>query len=126
MGEEEENKYKYIYWLKIDFFNENENWNNLKKFKEKYDCNMQVYYYDSNPFTRKVIKLECNQAYQDLDLDVNSSFDGSLIRLNNKPKNIKTYNKSIELFFERYIKDLNIKRKVRTNNDYRRSTKSIR
>lgn len=101
-------KYKYTHWLKIDLSNETEKgieWNNLKTYKENYDCNIEVYYYESNPFTMKAIKLECNQSYQDLDLDVNSSFDGSLIRLNNKPKNIKPYNKPIEQFFERHIKD---------------------
>lgn len=103
-------KYKYTYWLKIDFSNETETgieWKNLKEFKEKYDCNMEVFYYASNPFTKKAIKLECNQIYQDLDLDVNSSFDGSLIKLNSKPKNIEPYNRPIELFFENYIKDYN-------------------
>jgi len=99
-------KYKYTHWLKIEFLNETEDgieWNNLKEYKEKYDCNMEVYYYPSNPFTRKVIKLECNQTYQDLDLDVNSNFDGSLIRMAGKPKNIEPYNRPIEFFFDRYI-----------------------
>ena len=101
-------KYKYTYWLKIDFSNETKTgieWKNLKEYKEKYNCSMEVFYYPSNPFTRKVIKLECDQNYQDLDLDVNSLFEGSLIRLNNKPKNIEPYNKPIELFFKNYIKD---------------------
>lgn len=104
-------KYKYTHWLKIDFYNETKTgieWKNLKEYKEKYDCNMEVYYYMSNPFTKKIIKLECNQNYQDLDLDVNSSFDGSLTKMNHKPKNIQPYNKPIELFFERNIKDYNV------------------
>ena len=103
-------KYKYTHWLKIDLFNETKTgieWKNLKEYKEKYSCNMEVYYYTNNPFTKKVIKLECNQIYQDLDLDVNSLSEGSLIRVKSKPKNIEAYNKPIELFFERYIKDYN-------------------
>lgn len=100
--------YKYTHWLKIDFSNETIEgieWRNLQEYKEKYPCNMEIYYYASNPLISKVIKLDCDQLYQDLDLDVNSLSDGSLIRLKSKPKNIEPYNKPIELFFERHIKD---------------------
>lgn len=98
--------FKYTHWLKIDLSNETKKgieWNNLKIYKEKYDCNMEVYYYDNDSFCKKVIKLECNQSYKDLDLDVNSMFDGSLIRLSSKPRNISLYKVPIETFFENKI-----------------------
>lgn len=98
--------FKYTHWLKIDLSNETKKgieWNNLKIYKEKYDCNMEVYYYDNDSFCKKVIKLECNQPYKDLDLDINSMFDGSLIRLASKPRNISLYKVPIETFFENKI-----------------------
>ena len=100
-------KYKYVHWLKIDSSNETKEgkeWSNLKEYKEKYDCNMNVFYYDYNPLTEKVIKLECNQNYNDLDLDVNSMNDGSLIRLKSRPKNVTQYSKDIYYFFDKKIK----------------------
>lgn len=100
-------KYKYVHWLKINLSNETSDgkeWNNLKEYKDKYDCNMNVFYYDNNPLTEKVIKLECNQNYNDLDLDVNSMNDGSLIRLKSRPKNITQYSKDIYYFFDKKIK----------------------
>jgi len=100
-------KYKYVHWLKIDLSNETREgreWSILKEYKEKYDCNMTVFYYDNNPLTEKVIKLDCNQNYNDLDLDVNSMNDGSLIRLKSRPKNITQYGKDINYFFDKKIK----------------------
>ena len=74
-------------------------WQQLKDYWNKYDCSMTVYYYDYNPLTEKAIKLDCNQSYQDLDLDVNSMSSGSLKRVKAKPTNITAYNKGIEHFF---------------------------
>lgn len=99
-------KFKYVHWLKVDLRNETRNgkeWLNLKEYKDKYDCNITVFYYN-NSFTDKAIKLECNQNYDDLDLDVGSMWDGSLIRLMKKPKNITAYQKNIEFFFAEKIK----------------------
>ena len=97
--------YKYTYWLKIDYRYESHNgieWKNLKRYADNYDCNITVFCYDSN-FMDKVIKLECNQLYNDLDLDVNSMSDGSFIYLKQKPNNI-TKAKDINYFFEKYAK----------------------
>lgn len=99
-------KFKYVYWLKINSSNETKDgkeWLNLKKYKEKYDCNITVFYYD-NSFVDKAIKLECNQNYEELDLDVNSMSCGSLIKLKSKPKNITVYKNDIEYFFNEKIK----------------------
>lgn len=100
-------KFKYVHWLKIDLRNETKEgkeWLNLKEYKDKYDCNMTVFYYN-NSFTDKAIKLECNQNYEDLDLDVGSMWDGSLIRLMKRPKNITAYKNDIEYFFNEKIKN---------------------
>lgn len=90
----------YTHWLRIDTNNDEiKQWKQLKDYWNKYDCSMTVYYYDYNPLTEKVIKLDCNQSYQDLDLDVNSMSSGSLKRVKAKPTNITVYNKGIEHFF---------------------------
>ena len=93
--------YIYTHWLRIDNQNnEKKQWENLKDYWNKYDCSMTVYYYDYNPLTEKVIKLDCNQSYQNLDLDVNSMSSGSLKRIKSKPTNISLYNRGISSFFE--------------------------
>ena len=97
--------FKYTYWLKIDYRYESHNgieWKNLKRYADNYDCNITVFYYDAN-FMNKVIKLECNQSYNDLNLDINSMSDGSFIRLKQKPNNI-TKSKDVDYFFEKYAK----------------------
>ena len=92
--------YIYTHWLRIDLNNdERKQWEQLKDYWNKYDCSMTVYYYDYNPLTEKAIKLDCNQSYQDLDLDVNSMSSGSLKRVKAKPTNITVFNKGIEHFF---------------------------
>ena len=92
--------YIYTHWLRIDMNNDEiKQWEQLKNYWNKYDCSMTVYYYDYNPLTEKAIKLDCNQSYQDLDLDVNSMSSSSLKRVKAKPTNITVYNKGIEHFF---------------------------
>lgn len=94
------NHYKYTHWLRLDSVDELEKWQNLKKYKDKYDCYMTVFYYDYNTLTDKVIKLDCNQSYQELDLDLNSLSKGSLKRVKAKPTNVTAYNKGINHFFK--------------------------
>lgn len=94
------NHYIYTHWLKLDSNNEIEKWNNLKNYKEKYDCSMTVFYYDYNPLEDKVIKLDCNQSYSELDLDIDSKSEGSLKKIQNKPTNITQYNRTINSFFK--------------------------
>lgn len=96
-------KYKYTHWLKIENDMVEDVWIKLREYKQKYSCNMEVFYRETN-FIDKFIKLECNQQYQDLDLDVNSISDNGLRHLSSKPKNIYQYNYKIEEFFKRNIK----------------------
>lgn len=96
--------YIYTHWLRIDMNgDETKQWEQLKDYWNKYDCSMTVYYYDYNPLTEKAIKLDCNQSYQDLELDVNSMSSGSLKRVKAKPTNITVYNKGIDYFFVRKL-----------------------
>lgn len=96
-------KYKYTHWLKIEDDMVKKVWIRLKEYKNRYDCSMQVFYKETN-FISKYIKLECNQSYQDLDLDVNSISDEGLRHLSCKPKDICKYKYPIEYFFKTNIK----------------------
>lgn len=93
-------KYKYTHWLKIEDDMVKKVWIRLKEYKNRYDCSMQVFYKETN-FISKYIKLECNQSYQDLDLDVNSISDEGLRHLSCKPKNVCKYKYPIEYFLKR-------------------------
>lgn len=97
-------KYKYTHWLKMNNNMIEKVWIRLKEFKEKYNCNMEVFYKETN-FISKYIKLECNQSYQDLDLDVNSITDEGLWHLSRKPNDICQYKYPIEYFFKTNIKE---------------------
>lgn len=94
------NHYKYTHWLRIPSKNGLEIWQSLKDYKDKYDCYMTVFYYDYEPFGDKVIKLDCNQSIQDLDLNINSSSEQCLSRIKSKPTNVSQYNLGINHFFK--------------------------
>lgn len=82
---------KYVHWLKIDGcanleeiakqFLAIENYLNLYK-----NANATLYQYNSGSFNW-VVRLECGQCYNDLDMDVNSG-STRLERLSSKPLNI--------------------------------------
>lgn len=94
------NHYIYTHWLRITSKNELAKWESLKQYKDKHDCYMTVFYYDYDPFGDKVIKLDCNQSLQELDLDVNSTSEKSLTRIKAKPTNATSYTKGINYFFK--------------------------
>ena len=78
-----------VHWLKIDGLwgmpRTLKAWENLAKYLRNYpDSKITVYSSDINLFHR-FFRLSCKQSYQDLDLDCNSMFTGSLIRLSRKP-----------------------------------------
>lgn len=41
-------KYKYTHWLKMNIDTIEKVWIRLKEFKEKYNCNMEVFYKETN------------------------------------------------------------------------------
>lgn len=93
---------RFKHWLKIDgMWNEvktNKAYQNLLEYIEQYpDVKITMFVSENNLFHRYFC-LECSQSYNDLDLDCNSLFDGSLIHLNRKPANIEL---STLTFFEK-------------------------
>ena len=82
---------KYVHWLKIDGFSKLQETalqflaieNYLKSYK---NASAMLYEYDNGSFNW-VVRLQCDQCYDDLDMDVNSG-STRLTRLTSKPKNI--------------------------------------
>lgn len=82
---------KYVHWLKVDGYAKMEEvaeqFQSIEEYlKNHNESNAMLYQYDSGSFSL-VVRLECRQCYNDLDLDVNS-FSTRLERLSSKPKNI--------------------------------------
>ena len=82
---------KYVHWLKIDGFafgkDFAEQFLEIENYLKKYPTSKAtVFWYDSGSMHR-IVKLECEQCYRDLDMCVNSS-STYLLRLHSKPKNI--------------------------------------
>ncbi len=82
---------KYVHWLKIDGYAKLEEvakqFQSIEDYlKDNVGSNAMLYQYDSGSFNW-IVRLECKQCYNDLDLDVNSC-STRLERLSSKPKNI--------------------------------------
>lgn len=83
-----------VHWLLVGGIRktpseEQKQWQNIKEYLEKYpDGKITIYWQDTNIFN-KIVRLECKQKYNDLDLDCNSFFSGSIKHLDYKPKNLK-------------------------------------
>ncbi len=93
-------RFKYTHWLRLDSNNEKIQWEKLKEYNDSHDCSMTVFYYDYNPLTDKIIKLDCNQSFEELDLDIDSEIVGSFEKVKARPINSSPFNKSIYSFFE--------------------------
>lgn len=97
-----------IHWLKfggyrVSLKSEAKQWLNLGEYLQKYpDSKATVFIKTTGDIFEKAVKLECGQNYQELDLDCNSMFDGSIRRLYSKPGNIKPSNKPVGDFIGHY------------------------
>lgn len=89
----------YKHWLKIDGMWDNKQtlkaYQNLINYLSEYPSSKVTIFVPKYSLFNRYICLECSQSYDDLDLDVNSHFDGSLIRLLSKPKDIEQSIRSI-------------------------------
>lgn len=96
------------HWLKIDGrWNQKTTikaWNNLKEYLQKYpESKITVFNSETNLF-HKFFCLECEQNYQELDIDCNSLFSGSLIHLDRKPSSLIS-TKTFEEMYKIYTKE---------------------
>lgn len=80
---------KYKHWLKIDgYSNDTRQYQEIEKYLSKYPSAKITIYEYSSDFFNWVVLLECNQDYNNLDMDVNTG-SNRLRRLSRKPRNIK-------------------------------------
>ena len=82
---------KYVHWLKISGYTDCEEtarqFQEIENYLKSYPkASALLYQYDSGSFNW-VVRLECNQCYNDLDLNVNS-LSTELQRFDRKPRNI--------------------------------------
>lgn len=82
---------RYVHWLKIDGYADIEETARqflaIENYLNAYPKSQAIMYqYYSGSFNR-IVRLECDQKYNDLDMDVNSG-STRLERLSSKPKNI--------------------------------------
>ena len=82
---------QYVHWLKIDGTvsdrDEKRQYQEIQSYIDRYpEAKVTMYLYEYHLFHR-IIKLECNQNWNDLDLDANTG-SHRLRRLSRKPDNI--------------------------------------
>ena len=80
---------KYIHWLKFGKYADAQKLKQaLREYLSNYsDADIKLYYADYT-FMGNYAYVQCNQSYQDLELNVNSGSNNSFVRLSQKPKNI--------------------------------------
>jgi len=97
----------FVHWLEVGGMrftvpDENVQWKHLKDYLTKYpDSKITVYNRNSGDLCARVVRLECKQKYNDLDMDCNSGFTHSIRRLAYKPKNIELCRVQSDYFFNR-------------------------
>lgn len=75
-------------------------WENINEYLLKYpESKIEVFYKEQGSFD-KIFCLETTQTYNQLDLDCNSHFQGSLKRANKKPNDISKYDYSFNDLFQ--------------------------
>lgn len=82
---------RYVHWIKINRYCSYEEiakqfWEIENYLESHPTATARLYQYDSGSYNL-IVKLECNQHYNKLDLEVNS-LSTELQRLTSKPKNI--------------------------------------
>jgi len=84
-----------VHWLQYDGItckpeNCDKQLNELQRYLRAYHkAKAEGYLKTTGDMFAKIVRLECDQTYNELDLDCNSMFDKSLKRYSRKPINIE-------------------------------------
>ena len=80
---------------------ENAQWKNIQEYLNEYpESKATVYYKETGDVFCKIIKLECNQNYNNLDLDCNGG-DRSVKHFEHKPSNIVLSKLQLDYFLNK-------------------------
>ena len=83
---------------------EKEQLEELRQYLRKYpEAKAEGYWKTTGDMFARFVRLECNQSYDDLDMDVNSGFDKSLRRHTRKPSNIEYSETATQEIYEGVI-----------------------
>jgi hypothetical protein len=87
--------------MKVSQKAEDRQWNNLQQYLSDYsESKATVYYKETGDIFCRIVKLECNQNYRDLDLYCNGG-DGSVRHLDYKPKDLALSKLQLDYFVNR-------------------------
>lgn len=89
--------------IKTRLDNEKKQWSNLVEYNKNNECEITIYKKNTGDMYATIVKLMCNQKYNDLELDCNAG-DGSIKHLNSRPNNIDICKKQLDYFTEEYTK----------------------
>ncbi len=98
-----------VHWLQVggryySLEREQKQWVNIGQYIKNYpNSKVTVFVKNTGDLFARIVKLECDQNYNDLELDCNSGFDSSLKRLDRKPQDIEICNHQFEYFINRII-----------------------
>jgi hypothetical protein len=88
--------------MKLSCTEEQKQWDNLNKYiKTHKNCKATVYNKTTGDMFCRIVKLECNQNYNKLNLDCNSMSIGSIRHLNSRPNNIELCKMQLDYFVNR-------------------------
>jgi hypothetical protein len=97
------------HWLQIGGMRireayERKQWENLSKYLEQHQgSNATVYIKNTGDIYARIIKLECEQSYNDIEIDCNSCFDGSIRYLNSRPNNIEISKLQLDYYMSKGV-----------------------
>jgi len=93
----------YTHWLGVGgirktLLEEDQQWKNLKYYIDNYpESTVTIFFKETGrDLFEKIVKLECDQNYQNLELDCNSGFNTSFRHLSYKPKGLEICKLSLD------------------------------
>jgi hypothetical protein len=96
-----------VHWLRIGGMklstkSEQKQWNSLKEYLNNYPgSKIIVFNKNTGDAFAKIVRLECDQTYKELDLDCNSCYDTSIKHLSSKPADIEVCKMQLDYFVKR-------------------------
>lgn len=91
-----------IHWLGIDDCCSGMKWGQLKWYVDHYHCETEIFIKTVGDLLH-VIRLKCDQNYNDLNLEVNSWDPWSIFRYERKPRGLVKSPNSLDFYVNKYL-----------------------